>query len=109
METKSLLAEMIGTFALTFIGAGAAAIGLGGLVGIAFAHGLTVAAFAYAYGPISGSHINPAVTLGVALSGAIDWGKAIGYWIAQFIGGTLGAVALSLCSEEPGAAWEPLC
>ncbi len=91
---KEYLAEFIGTFALIFIGAGAGALGVGGLVGVAFAHGLTVMAFAYAYGHISGTHINPAVTFGLALSGAIDWAKAVGYWVAQMLGGALGAAAL---------------
>ncbi len=91
---KAYLAEFIGTFALIFIGAGAGALGIGGLVGVAFAHGLVVLAFAYAYGHISGTHINPAVTFGLALSGAIEWGKAVGYWIAQMAGGALGAAAL---------------
>ena len=70
--STSLLAEFIGTFALIFIGAGAGALGIGGLVGVAFAHGLVVLGFAYAYGHISGTHINPAVTLGVWAAGKID-------------------------------------
>ena len=70
--STSLLAEFIGTFALIFIGAGAGALGIGGLVGVALAHGLVVLAFAYAYGHISGTHINPAVTLGVWAAGKID-------------------------------------
>lgn len=94
MNTKAYLAEFIGTFALIFIGAGAGAIGAGGLVGVALAHGLVVLVFAYAYGHISGTHINPAVTFGLALSGAIDWGKAVMYWIVQFLGGIAGAAAL---------------
>jgi aquaporin Z len=94
MNSKIFTAELIGTFALIFIGAGAGALGGGGLVGVALAHGLVVMAFAYAYGNISGTHINPAVTFGLALAGAVDWGKAVMYWIAQFIGGILGAGAL---------------
>lgn len=94
MNAKALVAEFIGTFALTFIGAGAAALGVGGLVGVAFAHGLTLLAFAYAYGYISGTHINPAVTFGVALSGNMKWNEAISYWIAQLIGGAIAGAAL---------------
>src|SRR2546421_12536951 len=65
-----LLAEFIGTFAFVFIGAGAAAVvgdgvGLPGIAAIAFAHGLTIMVFAFAYGSISGGHMNPAVTVGV--------------------------------------------
>ena len=94
MKLNVFLAELIGTFALTFIGAGAGALGVGGLVGVALAHGLVIVAFAYAYGHISGTHINPAVTFGVTLSGNLSWGEAVYYWIAQFIGGALGAAAL---------------
>lgn len=92
--STSLLAEFIGTFALIFIGAGAGALGLGGLVGVAFAHGLVVVAFAYAYGHISGTHINPAVTLGVLAAGKIDPARAFSYIVFQILGGIVGAFAL---------------
>ncbi|HYH44559.1 MAG TPA: aquaporin [Thermoanaerobaculia bacterium] len=92
--STSLLAEFIGTFALIFIGAGAGALGLGGLVGVAFAHGLVVVGFAYAYGHISGTHINPAVTLGVWAAGKIDVNRAIAYIVVQLLGGIAGAFAL---------------
>ncbi|MDE0686970.1 MAG: aquaporin [Candidatus Poribacteria bacterium] len=95
MNTKNLVAEFVGTFALIFIGAGALAIGTGGLVGIALAHGLVIVTFAYAYGHISGTHINPAVTLGLLIAGEIEFVAAIGYWIVQFLGGILGAVVLN--------------
>lgn len=94
MNTKPLLAEFIGTAALIFIGAGAGALGIGGLVGVALAHGLILVAVAYAYGPISGAHINPAVTFAIALGGEISWSKAVRYWVAQFAGGALGAALL---------------
>lgn len=92
--STSLLAEFIGTFALIFIGAGAGALGLGGLVGVAFAHGLVIVAFAYAYGHISGTHINPAVTLGVWVAGKIDTGRAFSYIVFQLAGGIVGALTL---------------
>ncbi|HEX9945460.1 MAG TPA: aquaporin [Thermoanaerobaculia bacterium] len=92
--STSLLAEFIGTFALIFIGAGAGALGLGGLVGVAFAHGLVVLGFAYAYGHISGTHINPAVTLGVWAAGKIDAGRAFSYVVFQILGGIVAAFAL---------------
>jgi MIP family channel proteins len=92
--STSLLAEFIGTFALIFIGAGAGALGLGGLVGVAFAHGLVVLSFAYAYGHISGTHINPAVTLGVWAAGKIDAGRAFSYIVFQIAGGVVGALVL---------------
>ena len=94
MNNKALLAEFVGTAALIFIGAGSVAIGVGGLLGAALAHGLTVAALIYAYGSISGTHINPAVTLALALNGGIEWAGAVRYWIAQFLGGAAGAALL---------------
>ena len=72
MNTKALLAEFIGTFALIFIGAGTAAVGVGGLIGVALAHGIVIVSIAYAYGAISGAHVNPAVTLPVALRGNLE-------------------------------------
>src|SRR5467141_1918733 len=94
-----LLAEFIGTFALIFIGAGAGAVvgdgvGLPGLIAIAFAHGLTVMAFAFAYGSVSGGHFNPSVTVGVLAAGAMSAGEAFGYIISQLIGGVAGALLL---------------
>ncbi len=102
MNTKNLVAEFIGTFALIFIGAGALAIGSANLVGVALAHGLVIVAFAYAYGHISGTHINPAVTLGLLIAGEIEFGAAIGYWIVQFLGGILGGVLLNALLPNPG-------
>lgn len=93
--STSLVAEFIGTFALIFIGAGAGALGLGGLVGVAFAHGLVVVGFAYAYGHISGTHINPAVTAGVWAAGKIDAGRAVSYIVFQILGGIAGALLLA--------------
>jgi MIP family channel proteins len=92
--STSLLAEFIGTFALIFIGAGAVALGIGGLVGVALAHGLVVLGFAYAYGHISGTHINPAVTLGVWAAGKIDAARAGSYIVFQIAGGIVGALVL---------------
>jgi MIP family channel proteins len=92
--STSLVAEFIGTFALIFIGAGAGALGLGGLVGVAFAHGLVVVGFAYAYGHFSGTHINPAVTLGVLAAGKIDAARAAAYIVVQILGGIAAAFTL---------------
>src|SRR5882762_4694211 len=91
-----LLAEFIGTSAFVFIGAGTAAVvgdgvGLPGIVAIAFAHGLAIMAFAFAYGSVSGGHMNPAVTVG---AGAMSVGEAIGYIVSQLIGGVAGALLL---------------
>src|ERR1700692_4714624 len=98
--SAKLLAEFIGTFSFVFIGAGAAAVvgsgaGLNGITAVAFAHGLAIMAFAFAYGPVSGGHMNPAVTIGVLAAGAMGVGEAIGYMISQLIGGIAGALVLS--------------
>ena len=102
MNPRSFIAELIGTFALIFIGAGTAALGIGGVVGVALAHGFVIVAFAYAYGHISGTHINPAVTLGVLVAGEIELTQAISYWIAQFIGGIIGGFALAFTFSNLG-------
>ena len=91
---KVFVAELIGTFALVFVGS-AAAVYQAGLLEIAFAHGLTLAVFAYIFGHISGTHINPAVTFALALNGTVKWAEAVVYWIAQFAGAVLAAFALS--------------
>jgi MIP family channel proteins len=96
-----LLAEFIGTFAFVFIGAGTAAVvgggaGLNGITAVAFAHGLTIMVFAFAYGSVSGGHMNPAVTVGVLVAGAMGAGEAIGYIVSQLIGGVAGALFLSV-------------
>ena len=95
-----LVAEFIATFALVFIGAGASAVigdgaGLCGIAAIAFAPGLTIMVFVFAYGSVSGAHMNPAVTVGVLAAGAISLGDAIGYVVAQLVGAVAAARALS--------------
>ncbi|MBS60410.1 MAG: hypothetical protein CL606_03760 [Anaerolineaceae bacterium] len=94
MNFRASFSELIGTFALIFIGAGAAAIN-GDLIVVALAHGMVIIGLAYAYGHHSGTHINPAVTFGLLLAGEIKTNTAITYWIMQFAGGILGAAALS--------------
>jgi len=94
MKTKIWLAEFIGTAALIFVGAGAGALGIGGVVGVALAHGLILVGMAYAYGAVSGTHINPAVTLAITLSGKLKWPQALRYWAAQMLGGAFGAALL---------------
>ncbi len=94
---KPALAELIGTFTLVFIGAGTGAMAAtsgGGLVAVALAHGLALMVIVYAWGSISGAHVNPAVTLGVAVSGRMEWPKAIVYWVAQFAGAAIAAYLL---------------
>src|SRR5260370_7272247 len=102
-----LLAEFIGTFAFVFIGAGAAAVvgdgvGLPGIVAIALAHGLAIMAFAFAYGSVSGGHMNPAVTVGVLAAGAMSASEAIGYIVSQLIGGVAGALLLRAVLDGAG-------
>jgi aquaporin Z len=82
-----------------FSGAAAAAVvgdgvGLPGIAAIAFAHGLTIMVFAFAYGPVSGGHMNPAVTVGVLAAGAMRAGEAAGYIVSQLVGGVIGALLL---------------
>jgi aquaporin Z len=93
--TKALAAEFIGTFALIFIGAGAGTVlGGGQLPGIAFAHGLTIMVFAYAFGDISGCHINPAVTVGLAAAGEFPRRNVAPYILAQIAGAVVAGYSL---------------
>ena len=100
---KKYFAECVGTFVLTFLGCGTAMfLGCGtpaGVVGTAIAFGLAVVAMAYTIGEISGCHINPAITLGVALSGRMTWKDACGYWVGQVIGGILAGALLLLFAK----------
>src|ERR1700738_2418791 len=101
-----LLAEFIGTFALIFIGAGAGAVvgdgvGLPGLAALAFAHGLPVMVFAFAYGSVSGGHFNPAVTVGVLAAGAMRAGEAAGYIVSQVVGGVIAAYLVQTVLNGP--------
>ncbi|MDY6302283.1 MAG: MIP family channel protein [Bacteroidales bacterium] len=97
---KKYLAEMVGTFVLTFLGCGAAvALGCGtdtaSVVGTAMAFGLAVVAMAYTIGGISGCHINPAITLGVFLSGRMNAKDCGMYMVFQVIGAILAAAVLA--------------
>ena len=104
---KKYFAECVGTFVLTFLGCGTAMfVGCGepaGVVGTAIAFGLAVVAMAYTIGGISGCHINPAITLGVALSGRMSWKEACGYWAGQIIGGILAGAVLLLIANVVSA------
>lgn len=104
-NSKVFVAEFIGTFALVFIGAGAGMVGAG-LVGVALAYGFTLAVFYYAYGHISGTHVNPAVTFALALNNTIKWGQAAFYWIAQFAGAILAAWLLQTIAVSLGGTLE---
>ncbi len=97
---KKVTAEFIGTLSLVLFGCGAAVIsgtapieGLSGLglLGISLAFGLTVVVMAYAIGPISGCHINPAITIAMVVAGKMPAKEAVGHIIAQFVGAVAGA------------------
>jgi aquaporin Z len=92
---EQALAEVIGTFALVFIGAGAVVLGgAGGLVGIALAHGLVLAVMISNLGHISGGHFNPAITISVWVVGKIESARAGVYIVAQLAGAAIGALLL---------------
>jgi MIP family channel proteins len=98
-KLSKCIAEAIGTFALIFIGIGAIYANPG-LLGIALAHGLTIAVMASATGAISGGHLNPAVTFGLLCGGKIDLKDAFIYWASQLAGATIAAfVCLALFSK----------
>lgn len=102
---QPLAAEFIGTFALIFVGVGSIAVNQmtheAGIVGVALAHGLTIAVMASAFGAISGGHFNPAVTAGVLLTRGISLPLAAAYWIVQFLGGIAGALVDKLIFPAP--------
>lgn len=103
---RKLVAELIGTAILVYFAVGVATLTFGfgldgssfsaGVVTTALAFGLTLLALVYAIGPTSGCHVNPAVTIGALFAGRIGLRDAIGYWIAQFAGGIVGALVLWL-------------
>jgi aquaporin Z len=104
-----LAAECVGTFWLVFGGCGSAVLaaafpGLGiGFVGVALAFGLTVLTMAYAIGHISGCHLNPAVTVGLAVGRRFPWKEVVAYIVAQVVGGAIGAgVLFVIASGKPG-------
>lgn len=98
------IAELVGTFVLVFFGVGSVVFGFDkiGVVGVAFTFGLVLLALAYAIGPVSGCHVNPAVTLGVLLRGGVGIRDAVGYWLAQFVGGIAGAALIKLLTTGFG-------
>ncbi|MFD8691196.1 MIP family channel protein [Streptomyces sp. NPDC059651] len=105
MQTRTAVSEFLGTLLLVFFAVGSAVLGAEyiGTVGIALAFGFVLLALAYALGPISGCHINPAVTLGMLTARRIDVRTATTYWIAQFLGGIAGAALLFLLAHQvPG-------
>src|SRR5690242_3871019 len=113
---KKNLAEFIGTFCLVLFGCGAAVlsgktipaaisdapVGIG-LLGISLAFGLAVVVMAYAIGPISGCHINPAISIAMMVNGKLKLNEGVGYIISQFAGATAAAGAIyAIQSGMPG-------
>jgi aquaporin Z len=102
---KKLVAEFIGTATLVFFGCGSAVLAGPevGQLGIAFAFGLAIVAMAYGIGPISGCHVNPAVSFGAFLSGRMNVTEMVQYWVAQFVGALAGAgILYMIASGKPG-------
>ena len=103
--SQRALAEFIGTFWLVFGGCGSAVLAAAfpevgiGLLGVSAAFGLTVLTMAYAIGHISGCHLNPAVTVGLAMGGRFPWNETATYIVAQLIGGIAGAGVLYLIAS----------
>lgn len=105
---RKLIAEFVGTFLLVFLAVGAAVFGIAamigkdqqgpgaGIVGVAMAFGLVLLGIAYAFGPISGAHVNPAVTLAMLVGRRMPAKEAVGYWIVQFIGAIAAGALLKL-------------
>lgn len=102
-----LVAEALGTFLLVFGAIGTALVAgeVVGVLGISLAFGLTILAGIYAWGPISGGHFNPAVTVGLAAAGRFAWKDAPGYIIAQIIGGALGTTLIVLIGLFGPEGW----
>jgi aquaporin Z len=100
-----MVAEFIGTFWLVLGGCGSAVLAAAfpnvgiGLLGVSFAFGLTVLTMAYTIGHVSGCHLNPAVTLGLAVSGRFKASEVVAYWIAQVLGAIAAAALLYLIAS----------
>ena len=103
-------AEFLGTFWLTFGGCGSAVLAAAfpqvgiGLLGVSFAFGLTVLTGAYAFGPVSGGHFNPAVSVGLAVAGRFKASELPGYIIAQVVGAIAAAAVLYLIASGKAGA-----
>ena len=95
---NKLIAEFIGTLTLVLFGCGAAVLGGEhvGQLGIALAFGFAIVAMAYGIGPISGCHVNPAVSLGAFIAGRMNAKDMVGYWVAQVLGAIAGAFILMI-------------
>lgn len=110
---RKLAGEALGTFILVFGGCGTAVLAAKfplvgvGLLGVAFAFGLTVLAGVYAIGPISGAHFNPAVSIGLAVGGRFAWREVPGYVGAQLFGAIIGAALVLALANGAPAGYDP--
>jgi aquaporin Z len=106
---KKYVAELIGTFVLVFGGCGTAVLAGDhvGYLGVSLAFGLTLLTMAYAIGPISGCHINPAVTIGLLVAKKIKAGDVLGYIVGQIVGGLLAAAVLLLILKGLPGGYDP--
>lgn len=100
-KLRPCFAEFVGTFALIFVGIGAIKTAGHDVLGVALAHGLTIAAFVSATMHISGGQLNPAVTFGLLCGGHMTIANAIRYWISQLLGGfTAALICLGLFGRD---------
>lgn len=107
---KRYLAEAVGTFVLVFGGCGSAVLAGDkiGFLGVSLAFGLSLLVMAYTIGPISGCHINPAVTVGLLLSKKFEARYALGYVVAQNVGAVIGAGVLLAIAKGLPAGYDPV-
>ncbi|HZD48448.1 MAG TPA: aquaporin Z [Silvibacterium sp.] len=105
---KKYVAELVGTFVLVFGGVGSAVLAGShiGFAGVAFAFGLSLLAMAYAIGPISGCHINPAVTLGILVAKKIGAKDAVLYMVAQIVGAIIGAALILFIAQGAATGYD---
>ncbi len=108
-DLRRYIAELVGTFVLVFGGVGTAVVAgeTVGALGVAIAFGLALLAMVYTIGPISGCHINPAVTLGLVLTRKIEPPRAAGYVIAQVIGAIAAAGLIWLIAQDTPGGYDP--
>jgi aquaporin Z len=105
---KKSIAEFIGTFTLVLIGCGSAVIAGPAIavLGIALAFGLAIVAMAYGIGPVSGCHVNPAVSVGAWFAGRMSTRDLVNYVIAQCLGAIAGAIVLYIIMSGKASGWE---
>ncbi|MCP4757371.1 MAG: aquaporin, partial [Proteobacteria bacterium] len=105
---KTYFSEFIGTFTLVLFGCGTAVVAGAqvGVLGIAFAFGFALIAMAYGIGPISGCHINPAVSLGVFVAGRMEVKDLVGYIISQCLGAIAAAAVLMAIVNSRAAGFD---